>query len=121
MRVLALEGSYASVIGGAPAAAVVFAGEVNARTRAHPDVVTARERLEQASDPERATLEAELAAVTEAVRSDVLGAVAAEFDAIHSIERARDVGAVHEIVPARRLRPALVESIEQGMARILGS
>jgi acetyl-CoA carboxylase carboxyltransferase component len=121
MRVLALEGSYASVIGGAPAAAVVFAGEVNARTRSHPDVVTARERLEQASDPERATLEAELAAVTEAVRSDVLGAVAAEFDAIHSIERARDVGAVHEIVPARRLRPALVESIEQGMARILGS
>jgi acetyl-CoA carboxylase carboxyltransferase component len=121
MRVLALEGSYASVIGGAPAAAVVFAGEVNARTRSHPDVVTARERLEQASDPERATLEAELAAVTEAVRSDVLGAVAAEFDAIHSIERARDVGAVHEIVPARRLRPALVESIEQGMARVLGS
>src|SRR5881398_2291307 len=32
MTVLAIEGSYASVIGGAPAAAVVFAGEVDKRT-----------------------------------------------------------------------------------------
>ena len=32
MTVLAVEGSFASVIGGAPAAAVVFAGEVDART-----------------------------------------------------------------------------------------
>ena len=36
MTVLALEGSYASVIGGAPAAAVVFAGEVEKRTSADP-------------------------------------------------------------------------------------
>ena len=34
MEVLAVEGSYASVIGGAPAAAVVFAGDVAARTEA---------------------------------------------------------------------------------------
>ena len=34
MTVLAVEGSYASVIGGAPAAAVVFAGDVDARTEA---------------------------------------------------------------------------------------
>ena len=33
LEVVALEGTYASVIGGAPAAAVVFAGEVEARTR----------------------------------------------------------------------------------------
>ena len=36
MTVLALEGSFASVIGGAPAAAVVFAGEVEKRTPADP-------------------------------------------------------------------------------------
>lgn len=36
MTVLAVEGSFASVIGGAPAAAVVFAGEVNNRTSADP-------------------------------------------------------------------------------------
>ena len=33
LEVVALEGAYASVIGGAPAAAVVFAGEVEARAR----------------------------------------------------------------------------------------
>ncbi len=33
LEIAALEGTYASVIGGAPAAAVVFAGEVDARTR----------------------------------------------------------------------------------------
>jgi hypothetical protein len=32
MTVLALEGSFASVLGGAPAAAVVFSNDVNART-----------------------------------------------------------------------------------------
>ncbi len=36
MTVLAVEGSFASVIGGAPAAAVVFTGEVNKRTAATP-------------------------------------------------------------------------------------
>ena len=38
MEIAAVEGSYASVIGGAPAAAVVFAGEVNKRTAADPRV-----------------------------------------------------------------------------------
>ena len=33
LEVVALEGTYASVIGGAPAAAVVFAGEVEARAQ----------------------------------------------------------------------------------------
>ncbi len=38
MTVLAVDGSYASVIGGAPAAAVVFAGDVTARTAADPRI-----------------------------------------------------------------------------------
>jgi acetyl-CoA carboxylase carboxyltransferase component len=117
LQVLAVEGSYASVIGGAPAAAVVFAGEVNARTRADPRVVALRERLESARGPERVRLESELAEVHDAVRSATLGLVAAEFDAVHSIERAREVGSVHEIIPAARLRPALIAAIERGMAR----
>ena len=36
LEVAALEGTYASVIGGAPAAAVVFAGEVETRARKDP-------------------------------------------------------------------------------------
>ena len=43
MEVLAVEGSFASVIGGAPAAAVVFAGDVDARTEADPRVARGRE------------------------------------------------------------------------------
>ena len=38
MTVLALEGSFASVLGGAPAAAVVFSGEVSNRTATDPRV-----------------------------------------------------------------------------------
>ena len=44
MEVAAVEGSYASVIGGAPAAAVVFAAEVRKRTAADPRVAACRPR-----------------------------------------------------------------------------
>jgi acetyl-CoA carboxylase carboxyltransferase component len=103
LEVVAVEGSYASVIGGAPAAAVVFAREVRARTDADPRVVEAASR--------------ELRAVTEAVRSEKLGEVAREFDAVHSIERAREMGSVDRIIPASGLRPYLVEALERGMER----
>ena len=44
MTVLAVEGSFASVIGGAPAAAVVFSREVDARTAADPRVAGLEDR-----------------------------------------------------------------------------
>ena len=50
LEVAALEGTHASVIGGAPAAAVVFAGEVEARTRKDPRLVALREAIAQAGD-----------------------------------------------------------------------
>ena len=53
MQVLAVEGSYASVIGGAPAAGVVFTGEVDRRTGADPRV-TALERRARRRRPARA-------------------------------------------------------------------
>src|SRR5579859_271657 len=48
MEVVALEGSYASVIGGVPAAAVVFARDVDTRTRTDPRVQAIRAQLLQA-------------------------------------------------------------------------
>ena len=60
MTVLALEGSFASVLGGAPAAAVVFAGDVNARTAADPRVRELEARVAAATGTERAALSAEL-------------------------------------------------------------
>ena len=55
MEVLAVEGSFASVIGGAPAAAVVFTSDVDGRTRADPRVRAAEAELVAAPEDERAT------------------------------------------------------------------
>jgi acetyl/propionyl-CoA carboxylase alpha subunit/acetyl-CoA carboxylase carboxyltransferase component len=120
LEVVAVEGSYASVIGGAPAAAVVFAREVQARTKADPRVSGASRRVEalDGRDEERQAARRELATVTAAVRSEKLGEVAREFDAVHSIDRALEVGSVDRIVPATSLRPYLVDALERGVARL---
>jgi acetyl-CoA carboxylase carboxyltransferase component len=115
MQVLAVEGSYASVIGGAPAAGVVFTGEVDRRTSADPRVTALERRARNAGDVERARLAAELADLRTAVRSEKLGEVAAEFDAVHSIERAVAVGSVDAIISAAELRPALIDAVERGL------
>ncbi|TCC08033.1 carboxyl transferase domain-containing protein [Kribbella soli] len=115
MTVLAVEGSFASVLGGAPAAAVVFAAEVDARTAADPRVASLAERVGEAAGAERAALATELADVRTVVRAEKLGEVATEFDRVHSIERAREVGSVDAVISARELRPKLIEAINSGV------
>jgi len=117
MEVLAVEGSFASVIGGAPAAAVVFAGDVNKRTAADPRVRELDAALTAADEVEQAHLRVTLSALRSAVRSEKLGEVAAEFEQVHNIERALAVGSVHAIIPAAQLRPHLIAAVERGMAR----
>jgi biotin carboxylase len=56
-----------------------------------------------------------------AVYAEKLGQLADEFDNLHSIERARDVGSVNTIVPASRLRPYLIEAVQRGMHRTLAT
>jgi len=116
---LAVEGSHASVIGGAPAAAVVFAGELAKRTAGDERVMDLAAAAEGATGADRAHLRTRLDEVTAAVRSEKLGELAAEFDAIHSVERAREMGSVTAIIPAARLRPELIEAVERGMQREL--
>ncbi|WP_017580932.1 ATP-binding protein [Nocardiopsis valliformis] len=117
MTVLALEGSFASVLGGAPAAAVVFAGEVNKRTATDPRVTELQTRVSEASTDERAELNAELTEVQSAVRAEKLSEVATEFDGVHSIQRAVEVGSVDAIISAAELRPKIIEAIAKGMKR----
>jgi acetyl-CoA carboxylase carboxyltransferase component len=117
MTVLATEGSYASVIGGAPAAAVVFAGEVDARTTADPRIRDLEERTATADGAPRAALATELAELRAAVRSEKLGEVAAEFDGVHSIQRAVEMGSVDAVIAADELRPRLIEAVESGLRR----
>jgi acetyl-CoA carboxylase carboxyltransferase component len=118
MEVLAVEGSFASVIGGAPAAAVVFTREVDERTRADQRVQALERAVTVAAGDEVDQRRTELAATFDAVRTEKLGEVAAEFDAIHSVERAKDVGSVHRIIAAADLRPELIAAVERGMARV---
>ncbi|MEV4518268.1 carboxyl transferase domain-containing protein [Dactylosporangium sp. NPDC049525] len=117
MTVLALEGSFASVLGGAPAAAVVFTGDVNNRTATDPRVTDLQARITAATGAERAALNAQLAEVHSAVRAEKLGEVAAEFDRVHNIQRAVTVGSVDAIISAAELRPRIIEAIEHGMKR----
>ncbi|WP_392424653.1 carboxyl transferase domain-containing protein [Barrientosiimonas humi] len=115
MTVLALEGSFASVIGGAPAAAVVFTRDVDARTAKDERVTSLESRLAEASDTERAALATELAETRQAVRSEKLGEVATEFDRVHSVHRAVEVGSVDEVISAGQLRPKIVDALAAGL------
>ncbi len=112
IEIAAVEGARASVIGGAPAAAVVFAREVENRTRKDPRVVEAEKAAAGGGGPR-----GRLADVIAAVRSEKLGEVGDEFDAIHSVERALKVGSLDRIIAAKDLRSYLIDALERGMAR----
>jgi acetyl/propionyl-CoA carboxylase alpha subunit/acetyl-CoA carboxylase carboxyltransferase component len=116
MTVLALEGSYASVIGGAPAAAVVFAGEVQKRVAGDPAVLALQERLASAEGPERSVLLVEEAELLAGTRAAKIGEVAAEFDGVHDIHRAVRVGSVDEVVTAADLRRRVIEVLERDLS-----
>jgi acetyl-CoA carboxylase carboxyltransferase component len=119
MTVLAVDGSFASVIGGAPAAAVVFARQVDARTAADPRVTALDARLADATTPDKkARLASELAELRVAVRAEKLAALAAEFDAIHCIQRAVEVGSVDAIIAPSQLRSAIARHIDTWMRKI---
>jgi acetyl/propionyl-CoA carboxylase alpha subunit/acetyl-CoA carboxylase carboxyltransferase component len=120
LEVAALEGAHASVIGGAPAAAVVFVREVDSRTRSDARVWALEAEVAAATAPtDQAELRARLRELTRQVRSEKLGEVADEFDRVHSVQRAQRMGSVDRIIPAATLRPYLVDAVERGMRREL--
>ena len=116
LEVAALEGTHASVIGGAPAAAVVFAGEVEARTRKDARLVALREAIAQAGGDSR-QLRAQWNELFEIVHSEKMGEVADQFDRVHSVQRALEVGALHRIIPPANLRPYLIDAVGRGIER----
>jgi acetyl/propionyl-CoA carboxylase alpha subunit/acetyl-CoA carboxylase carboxyltransferase component len=114
IEIAAVEGARASVIGGAPAAAVVFAREVEARTRKDPRVIEAGKN----ASPGNARA---LAEVAEVVRSEKLGEVGVEYDRVHSVERALKMGSLDRIIAAGDLRPYLIDAVERGIAKFSAS
>jgi hypothetical protein len=112
-----LEGTYASVIGGAPAAAVVFASEVEARARKDPRLREISQAIDRAEGAEKGRLRAQWEEVFKVIHSEKLGEVASEFDRVHNVQRALDVGALNQIVPPSDLRPYLIHAVERGIER----
>jgi len=119
VEIVAVEGSFASVIGGIPAAAVVFTRDVETRMKADPRVKALQEQIKQAQGIQKATLQSQLNEVTATVRAEKISEVASEFDNIHSVERARRVGSIDHVIPPAEVRPFLVKAIERGIEREL--
>lgn len=117
LEVAALEGTYASVIGGAPAAAVVFAGEVETRARKDPRLQELTQAMAKAEGPDKIRLRAQWDELFKVIHSEKLGEIAAEFDRVHSVQRALAVGALDCIIPPDRLRPYLIDAIERGIRK----
>jgi acetyl-CoA carboxylase carboxyltransferase component len=115
LHAAAVEGSYASVIGGGPAAAVVFPREVRARVAADARIQALRGTL-------RGNPTAEERAAFDKLRRDVTiekrGEVAAEYDKVHSVERAKRVGSIEEIIPAKTIRPYLIDTLRKDLLRL---
>ena len=117
LEVVALEGTYASVIGGAPAAAVVFASEVETRARKDERLDTLTQAMAKAEGKEKSRLRAQWNELFKVIHSEKLGEMAEEFDRVHSVHRALRVGALHHILPPASLRPYLVDAVERGMKK----
>lgn len=112
MKAAALTGSYASVIGGSAAAAVVFSREVRAQALGDPRVKDRSDLVRRhPSEENRAALESVLREVT----LEKQGLMAVEFDSVHSVERAKAVGSLSEILMPSDLRSYLIDSLHGGL------
>jgi len=96
---------------------VVFAGEVEARARKDARLQALSQAISQADGAEKGRLRAEWDELFKIVHSEKLGEMASEFDRVHSVQRALDVGALNYIIPPASLRPYLIHAIERGIAR----
>jgi len=110
LRPAALAGSFASVIGGAPAAAVVFTREVRARAAMDPRIVKLQRQFGSSG---RDQLESAWTEVLLEKQSEL----AAEFDSIHSVERALEVGSLEAIVEPEDMREYLIDELRRAIAR----
>jgi acetyl-CoA carboxylase carboxyltransferase component len=118
LTAVAVKGSYASVIGGGPAAAVVFPRLVKKRVQDDARIQEATARL-SARTLRTAVEQAEFAALYKEVEAEIQGKVAAEFDAVHSVDRAMEVGSLSGIVDPAQLRTQLHRQLSEGLERYL--
>ncbi len=108
LRSIALEGSFASVIGGAPAAAVVFPGQVRKSVYEDKRIVKAQKNLKT-----KTLSLAEFEELYKQVYNEKQSELAQHFDQVHSVQRAKDVGSIDEIINISQLRKSIVSFIQK--------
>jgi acetyl-CoA carboxylase carboxyltransferase component len=113
MRAAAVQGSFASVLGGAPAAAVVFPREVSRETYLDPRIAECRNYLDSGMCSQKDYDE-----LFQKVYNEKQTALGQKFDQIHCVARAKEVGSIDDVVTPETIRPYLIKSIEDGMAKI---
>ncbi|MGA2925845.1 MAG: carboxyl transferase domain-containing protein, partial [Solirubrobacteraceae bacterium] len=121
LETIALEGAHASVIGGAPAAAVVFTREVERAAREDGRIATLDQRVAAADGAERQRLRIQRAALWSEVLAQKRGELAERFEAVHSVERAVRMGSVTSVVAPAKLRAFLIDAVQRGMRRAQGA
>jgi acetyl-CoA carboxylase carboxyltransferase component len=99
------------VIGGAPAAAVVFPALVAKEAESDPRVAAARRELACG----QAFYRKDFDELYRQVYAEKQNELARRFDAVHSVERAREVGSIDDIVRLADLRPYLVSRLTTGL------
>ena len=91
---------------------MVFARDVQARASSDQRVVAARLALRLRRSTEA---RAEYEKILDDVTLEHQAALAAEFDEIHSVERAREVGSLDAIFDASQMRPTLIQQLEAAL------
>lgn len=110
LRSAALEGSYASVIGGAPAAAVIFPKKVLTATSEDSRVIEAKANLVAGKISKK-----DYNSLFNKVKNEKQGELSKKFDQVHSVERAKSVGSIDDIIKPNTLRPYIIDVVEKGM------
>lgn len=109
IRAFALSGSYASVIGGGPAAKVVFSRDVRVRTLEDERVKRCERELRfRGTQEAREALDTTIDEVTLEKQAEL----ATEFDEIHSVERALEVGSLEKIIEPDAMRETLIRELK---------
>lgn len=108
LKTIAIEGCFASVIGGGPAAAVVFPNLVSKETIAEESVVKAGLSLANGLIDQ-----SEYDKIYKETHITVAKRFAERFDKVHSVERAKEVGSIDEIIKIENLRETIINNLKK--------
>jgi len=107
LTAVAITGAFASVIGGASAAAVVFTKKVKQAVEDDNRIIEARALLKQSK-----LKQSEFEKLYNNILTEKQIEFAQKFDKIHSVERALSVKSIDEIIMPENLRPFIISKLK---------